>query len=360
MIKEIITTKQAIATLTIFIVSNNFLHNVHYYAKQDFWISFVFVIIFFMFILFAYSRIISLFPHENLLDIFRFLFGKVVGSIFYALLIIYAFTLAAFVTNHFTLFIQTITLPETPQYAYAICIVAVSMYIAKQGIESLGRWSLFSLPFIIGIFLLTVVLSVQLWNPDNLKPVFQSSVTVIAENTFDSISLLNQCVVFLLVFDTLKEPQKAKKIFYVSMAIGIAMIVITIFRNILVLGMRNNELLATASVSAVSVIQLKPFLERIEVIITIIFIICGIANVSVSLIGVCKGTAKLLKMESAQSLIVPIGVFLLMVSTNTFENIMQIFRYFPLYIYVAFPFQIIIPLAALITAEFKKNQIKAR
>ena len=271
------------------------------------------------------------------------------------------FSLGVFVTRHFTLFFQAITLPETPQYVFAICIILASIYIVKKGIETLGRWSLFSLPFIIFIFLLTIIFSVYLYNPANLKPLFQSDFSLIADNAFNSYSLpFGESVLFLLLFDSLQNGKKSLRVFYISLAIGVTVIMLAVFRNILVLGVENNRLLVSPSVGAVSIIQIISFVERIEVIITIMFIICGVVKVSACLIGASKGTAKLLKLDSDRPMIVPLGLLMLMLACNVFESLSHIVEWFNAYRVFFIPVQIIFPLATWITAEIKlKRQPKS-
>jgi len=352
--KEIITTKQAIAMIAMFIVGTSLIHIIQAKANQDFWIANLFVIIITLFIFFVYSRILSLFPQKNLLDINKILFGKIAGSIIYSSFVFYAFSLGAFVTRHITENIQIINLPETPQYVFAICTILVSIYIVKNGIETFGRWCLFSLPIIIFIFLITIFFSVNLFHPENLKPVFQSSISLIAENAHNTIILpFGECVVFLLLFDSLQNGKKTLKVFYIGMAIGITMIMLALFRNIMILGVENNMLLVSPSISAVSVIQLGSFIERIEVIISIIFIICGLTKVTVCLMGACKGMAKLLNLDADQPLIAPLGLLMLMLNFNAFENVMQLNEWFNVYKIYTLPFQIIFPFLIWITAEIK-------
>ena len=281
-------------------MGSGLLQSVHLKANQDFWIAYLVVLPITFFIFFMYSRIIILFPQKNLLEIFSFLYGKIAGNIIYGLYVFYAFTLGCIIPRHFTEFIQTISLPETPLYAYAICFILVSIYISRNGIKTLGRWSLFALPFIIYILLITIVFSINLFDLENLKPSFQSSVSLIADNAWSSFSLpFGECVLFLLLFDSLKDSKDAKKVFFIALPIGITLLVLGMFRNILVLGLANNKLLANASIGSVSVIQISSFFERMEVIITIIFIICGLVKETVFLLGASKGIAKLLKFDSS-------------------------------------------------------------
>ena len=65
--KEVITTKQAIAIMVMFMIGSALIHVVQQKAKQDFWIAYLIVMIVTLFMFFVYSRIISLFPQKSLL-----------------------------------------------------------------------------------------------------------------------------------------------------------------------------------------------------------------------------------------------------------------------------------------------------
>jgi spore germination protein KB len=295
----------------------------------------------------------------DFLDIHRFLFGKYLGGLIYGLYVFYAFTLGAFVTRHYCEFIQITSMPETPQYALAICIMLVGIYITRNGIETLGRWCLFSLPIILFIFMITVILSFGLFNYDNLKPMFQSGFPLIAENAYNAYVLpFGESVVFLLLLDSIQDRAKTHKSLYIGMILGTAMIIMAIFRNILVLGVANNKLLVSPSVSAVSIIQLGSFAERIEVIVSIIFTICGLAKISICLMGSCRGIAKLLNLSSNRLLSAPLGLLMLMLSFNAFENIMHLNEWFSVYRILFMPIQVLLPLVTWITAEAKSRSGK--
>ena len=351
MSKEVITTKQAIAIMVMFMLASALTHVFSSKAGRDFWIAYLAVIVFTLFIFFVYSRILSLFPQKNLLDIQRLLFGKIVGTLIYGSYVYYAFILGCVIPRHFTEFIQ-ISLPETPQYAYAICMVLVSIYIVKCGIETLGRWCLFSLPITVFIFIVTIVFSINLLDVQNLKPVFQSDIALIADNAFNSFTLpFGECVLFLLLFDSLKDSGKARKTYYVSLFMSVTMILLALFRNIMVLGVENSVLLDNTSVAAVSIIKIPFFVERIEVIITIIFIFCGLVKTTVLLMGASKGTAKLLNLDSALPLVAPLGLLMLAFSFNFFENAMHLNKWFGVYRVLFLPCQTISPIATWIAAE---------
>ncbi|HNX13368.1 MAG TPA: endospore germination permease [Oscillospiraceae bacterium] len=352
--KEVITAKQAIAMLVMFELGSALIHATHARDNQDFWLSYLAATVFALFTFFIYSRIMILYPGKNLLDINRELFGKVAGSIIFATYIFYAFSLGAFVTRHFTEVIQITSLPETPQYAFAICIILTCIYITRNGVETFGRWCLFALPVIIAIFSLTVVVSAYLFDFQNLKPVLQSDAFLIADNAFNNYSLpFGESVVFLLVIDSLNFRKKTLKVFYIGLILGAFLIAVATLRNILVLGMENIQLLTSASISAVSIIQLTSYLERIEIIVIINLIICGIAKIAVCLAGAVRGTAKLLNLNSERQLAAPIGLLMLMLSINVFKNAMQLNEWFDVYRWIFLPVQVLFPLVTWVIAEIK-------
>jgi spore germination protein KB len=69
--------------------------------------------------------------------------------------------------------------------------------------------------------------------------------------------------------------------------------------------------------------------------------------------GACKGIAKLLKLNSERQVIVPVGLLMLMLSFNVFENIMHLNEWVDPLRFFNIPFQLALPIITWITAEIK-------
>jgi len=118
--KSIISSKQAIYIMILFLVGSSAVTGVSTSSKQDSWISFLLAIVMAIPLILMYSRIIKLFPSKNLYDILYELFGKIGGLIFSLIYIIYSLQLSALVIRNFTEFFQMVSMKETPQYILAI------------------------------------------------------------------------------------------------------------------------------------------------------------------------------------------------------------------------------------------------
>lgn len=308
---------------------------------------------------FIYSRIIKLFPQKAFGDILKTVFGKVLGVIILALFVFYAFFVAANILRQLTEYIQITALPETPQYAFAICITLVCVYMLKLGIEVMGRWSMFILPVIVFIFLMAFLLSTYLMDFNHFKPVLHNSFQVIANNAYSYFTIpYGEAVVFLFLCDSLKEPAKTFKIFFVSLAAGTGVITLAIIRNIAALGVENIKYLTFPSFNAVRLIQIGSFIERIELIISVILTLCGFFKLCACLLAASKGMAHILHLNSNRATIAPLALLMLLLSPILFKSVMEMFDFSMVYSYFCFPFQVFLPLIIWITAEIKHKQNK--
>ncbi len=92
--KEVISKRQAISILIMFVFGSSVVMGVSSEAAQDAWASLLLAALFVVPLLLMYARVIRLCPDQDLFEIIDALFGKIVGKIFIALLCWYALTFA--------------------------------------------------------------------------------------------------------------------------------------------------------------------------------------------------------------------------------------------------------------------------
>jgi spore germination protein KB len=359
--KEIIPVKQAIALMVIFMMGSSVMMGGPREAQRDAWLAVLVSAAMALSVFFIYGRIIRLFPETDFLNILKACFGGVLGNFIYLLYILYAFYLGTLVIRNFTEFFQVSVLPETPQYVFGIAVIFVCIYMVKAGIEVLSRWSLFILPLLLAIIFLTILLALKKADFRFLQPFFQLPVPKLIESGFGQFSFpYGETVLFLMLFDSLKVGKKPFRAFYIPLAIFTALMLTVILRNLTVMGVANLKYASFPSYTAVSIIEVGTFLTRIEVIVSTVFLLCGIAKISVCLMAAAKGSARLLGIQTTRPVIAPIGVFMLFVSSVILKNTMEMFENISIYAYVAFPFQVAFPLLAWIIGEIKSKVHKGR
>jgi spore germination protein KB len=333
---------------TTFVVSGQ--HKV----KQDAWIAILIALLMSLPLIFIYGRLLRLFPNKNLFDIVEKVFGKVIGKIIILLYTFYFFHLGSLVIRNVTEFVQVVSFPETPQFFVALSLGILSIYMAKSGIEVLGRWTEFILPFLLFVLMVTILLSTSKFNFSNLQPVLYNGWKPVISNAFSIFFFpLGEIVIFTSLFDSLKSKNSAFKIYLLSLVIGSAIIFIVYIRNILVLGIPNLSQMYFPSYYSVSLINIGEFIQRIEVIISIVFILSGFAKTSVCLLTASIGVSKLFKLPDYKQICAPVCFLMINLSIVIYSSTMEMFEWIEVYEYYASLFQIIFPLIALITARIR-------
>lgn len=359
MVKEKITSNQAIAIITAFIFGSSVIFGVSSEAKQDSLIALFLAMFLSLPIIIMYARIIKLYPEMGLYDIIRQLFGKIIGNIIIIIMTWYAMHLCAIVLRDFSEYIKITTLFKTPEIMIIIILLIVSIYIAKSGMVILGSWALIILPIIVLMVALTLLFSVNIIEMQNFLPIMETKLKDMSLAVYKLISYpLAETVLFLPLAGFLKKKDSPYKIYLTSIIFGCIIFFLVIFRNLTVLG--SNLIMETyfPSFAATRIIELGNFFTRVEGAVTINFLFAGVTKITVCLIAASLGISKLLSITNYKKIIVPTGLLILALSSIIFTNIIELMDFTEIYHIYAFPFQIIIPLIIWITAEIKHKQNK--
>ena len=191
------------------------------HARQDIWIATIIAIVVASLIITVYGRISSLFPGKNIYEILDLLFGKVFGRILLLSFIFYAFSLGALVIRNFSEFVRIVSLPETPLCIFAFSAVVINIFAVRGGIELLGRFLSIFFPVYIIMIAVVTILSIPLFNFDNLKPVLYNGMKPVLAASFNIVTFpFAEVVVFLCLMGNLRKNSSAYKVYYSSLFIS--------------------------------------------------------------------------------------------------------------------------------------------
>ncbi len=360
MVKEKITSNQAIAIITAFLFGSSVIFGVSTEAKQDSWIALILAMFLSLPIIIMYARIIKLYPDMGLYDIVHQLFGKIIGNIIVVLMTWYAIHLCAMVLRNFSEYIKITTLFKTPEILIIIVLLLVSIYISKSGMTIFGSWALIILPIIVLMVVFTIIFSLNIVDIKNFLPIMETKLKGMALATYKIISYpLTETVLFLPLAGFLKKKDSPYKIYITAIIFGCLIFSFVMFRNLTVLGSTLIMETYFPSFAATRIIELGNFFTRIEGAVTINFLFAGIAKITVCLIAASLGISKLLSIPNYKKIVVPTGLLILALSTIIYTNIIEMMDFIEIYYIYAFPFEIIIPLIIWITAEIKYKQNKS-
>lgn len=353
--KEKISDIQGINLVILFIFGSTLVMGTGGMAKNDMWIAILLAILFSVPVLLMYSRILYRYPGKDLYDILEEVFGKFIGRIFSIIFIWFFLHLGSLVLRNFGEFINTVSLPETPKIVPIIIFAFVCILGVKSGIETLAKCSGYFMIFNLLFIIIMTFLAIPKTNPENLLPIMSNGIKPILRGAFSAFSFpFVELVVFMMVFDSLGKPSSSYRVYLKALIIGGLIVALLAMRNIMILGAETLGAIYFPSYVAVSRINVGNFLQRLEISVTIVFLLTGFIKISICLLAATKGLSKLFGYKDYRFFVTPVGLLMVNLAYLIYGNIMEMFEWArEIWPYYAFPFQVILPLIILIAVEIK-------
>lgn len=352
--KEQITAKQGILMITLYIIGSSSVVGGINEAKQDSWLGLIVGAVMALPLILIYARLHKLRPDQNLFDIIEWVFGKYVGKVLILLFSWYALHLCALVTRNFYEYVITVSMHQTPPFFFVLFVAVIGILVAKAGIEVTGRLSVFFFPGICITILLTVVMGIPFFDMEHIKPVLYDGIAPLIDGAFSMFSFpFAELIMFTMVFSTFRLNKSPSKIYTFGLGFGLLFLLLISLRNLLILGSSVMNSQYYPSLSAVKVIQMGTFFERIEIIVSVVFVICGFIKACICAIAASQGVAKVFKIENYRTIVSPIILIVEILAILFFKSSMEMFDWLKIYKYYAIPFQIIFPVIIWVIAEIK-------
>lgn len=354
--KEIITQKEGICLLTLFVMGSSVILGIALRAKNNAWIAGIAGLIMSMPAILIYARILHLFPGMDLYEILDSVWGKVIGRIVSILYILYAFYLGAIVLRDFGEFVNSVAFIETPMAFILLSASFVAITAVRSGIEVIARISTAIVPVSIFVIVLMQILSLPISKFDNIKPILGEGLEPVFSAAFSAFSFpFAETVVFMGIYYTIEKNKSVTKVFLLGLLLGGAVVIVQSLFNTFVLGEAKDNFYFPSYVTA-SRIRIGDFLQRVEGTMAIAFLCTSIIKISACLFVTCKGIASIFRLHHYTFIAIQTGLLMTYASILLYDNIVEM-TYFTseIYAFFALPFQIIIPLLLWIFAEIKSK-----
>jgi len=354
---EVISERQGVILITLFIIGSTFLIGSGAQAKQDSWIAIIIAMSWSVILLLMFSRILSIYPGKDLFDILQIVLGKFIGKLISIIMIWFAFHLGTLVIRNLSEFTNTLVFPDTPVVVPMIFFTILLIWGLKEGIEVLGRWSELFIWLVFIIFLLTSILSISGMDINKLKPILNNGLTSLLKGSFSSFSFpFGETVIFTMVFSNISKAKNYNKTFIVGLGLGGIFVFIATIRNLLVLGSETVSRMYFPSNMSTSLIHVGDLLQRLEMGSATILLICTFIKTIICLFAVCKGISKVFGFDDYKFIVTPVTLLVFNFSFFIYKSTMEMSYWgFNIYPYYSFGFEFIIPLVVFILVEIKNN-----
>lgn len=361
--KTVISNRQGICLIILFMSGSSLVLSSAKEAERDIWIAVIMGLVIAFLIVAMYSRILLKFPNKNLYEIIVSVFGRVLGSVINLIFIFYTLYLGALVLVNFSMFIGVVGLEYTPQKVVAFTIIILVIYGVKKGIEVLGRWSEFFARIIYPIIIIVTLLMLIMVDVNNFKPILANGIKPVLEGTFSIVTFpFAEIIVFTLIFNSksISGTKNIYRTFLSGFLLGGILVSIISVVSFVALGPYAYNSSYFPIYSAVSRINIKDILQRIEIIIAVTFLIGGFIKLCVCVLACSNGFVSLLKLKDYKFIVTPVSLIILIVSLTTYKSMMEMVTGVENFKYFAILVQLILPLFILFAIEiklkFKKNK----
>ncbi len=284
------------------------------YAKQDAWIaSFASLVIGVGFI-YLFNHLSSLYPNKTFVEFAETILGKWFGRIISFLYLSYFFLLSALLLRELGDFLTTQIMVETPIQMVMIAFILISMIGVKLGIEVISRTAIIFFPWTILLLLLLFVFLIPEITLSNIQPIFGEGFKAISRATYSNLGLpYLELAVFLMITTFVKNKGNLKKSFYKGTIIGGLILSILIIFSLLVLGADFTSRHSYPSYVLGKKISIGTVLERLEVIVAIIWFFSMFFKLTICYYGITLGFAQVFRLREYKILVSPLA-FLIVAS----------------------------------------------
>lgn len=356
--KEVISDFQGICLVILFISGSTLALPTGSAAGSDLWLAILLALIIAIPLYMVYARLLSLYPGKDLFDILEIVFGKVFGKAIALIFVLYTFSLGVLILRDQGEFLITLSLPETPMIVPMIIIIILCVMAVKAGIEAMGRWATLFVMLNGPIPTITILMLIPLMDISNIQPILFNGVKPLLRGTLDALSFpFGDTVVFLMIFFALKSKKSSYNVLIKGLLFGGILIAGVSLAEILVLGQDLYLANYYPNHSVASKVSIGDILQRLEVVAIVATITSYFLKLSVCLLAVVNGIAKILDFKDYRFIVIPTALLMCNVSYFIFDSIMAKYMWnSEVGTYYFLPFQVFLPIVILIAAEIKKRQ----
>lgn len=353
--KTEISSKQMEATIALYLIGSSLLSSGAGEAKQDTWICVILGFALSVPLIWVHSRILELYPGRSYFGNIVRALGGPLGKAVCAVLLIYIFHLAGLVLRIFAEFIHIVNMTDTPLIAISAVVTAVWVYVMSNRLYVMARISKFMFPFLTVTVILTILLSIPIMDPGNLRPVLGSGLKNLTMGTVTSLMLpFSEVLVCAPMFLESDRNESVFPVFFRGALWGFLVLLGADLRNLLVLGYSAGTFLFP-SYEAVSIIRLGDFFTRVEVLIGLILLLAGFVKNGVILYTCCDGLREVFRYRDWEPLAGPSALVILTLSELVHSSTEELAGWVPYHIFYVMPFQVLIPVLILIVGKIRKK-----
>ncbi|WP_409342928.1 endospore germination permease [Paenibacillus sp. MBLB4367] len=291
-------------------------------AKQDAWMSGLVGLLAGLLIVYLIGTVSRQHPRLNLIEYNAKILGRWIGTAVSLLFLVYIFYNAVGLVRIIGDFMATQIIPETPIDAVHILFLAVIVMSLRLGLETVARAGEFFLPWFVLLFIGMVLFLAPQADAKQLQPIFEDGIKPILRGSlFAATNPYVELTGFLMIFPYVNKTEKLRKYFVSGALLGGIVLVVIIALSVLVLGADYTSRNMYPSYTLAKQISIGHFIERLEAIMAVMWIITVFIKTSIFAYILQMGLAQILKLKDSRMLALPLTMLIAVFATAFSPNI---------------------------------------
>ncbi len=305
-------------------------------ALQDAWISALITLFFSLLFTTLIAFLSKQFPKKTIVEYSQYLLGKWPGRALSLIFLWLFLQLSVIEIRIYGEIINIDFLPDTPLIVIMGIMVLTATISVYKGIKVIGRTAdiLFFIFFLMILSLLFIPLAG--FNGNNLQPILARGWEPAIRGSLVPIAMISQVWVIGVITPDILNPEKIIKTSCIAIGSSIGLLVVFSLLTIGNLGAFRGSRSVYPVFSLIRSIEISQFLERAELLIIFAWGMGHFITVSTYLYVGSKSLYQLLDLDNYNSLIWPMAVFWILVTTAGFENMFELNKFLSPKIYAPY------------------------
>jgi spore germination protein (amino acid permease) len=284
-------------------------------AKNDAWVSVLIGILAGVILVGLYLALSHLVPGKTIVEICFAVLGKWLGFIAALLFFLFTFVLTILVMRNLGEFLTASMFPETPISAIHLVYLLVVIMGVRYGLSNIARTMDIFYPLTVLLFIVFALLLLPELHFNNLLPVMANGVSPIANASYSYISFPSmEYILFLMILPKVEQGWDRSKAYLQGVVLGGLVLFVITLLCLLVMGAEMTASNIYASFELAKIIKIGQFLQRIEVIIAVIWFVTSFCKLIICFYTMIESFSQSFNLKQSRLLLWPWGMVVLAIS----------------------------------------------
>ena len=321
-------------------------------------INIIYVGIIALLITFILYKLIKNFPSSDIIDISEYLGGKSFKTIIGIVFIAYFMLSSGILLRNFCECLKIVYYPMTSLIFILLAFIVAICIVLKYKFPTISKVNLIIMPLAVISIIFLFMANIGHFTFENIFPIFGDSLFNTFITGLGNLSAFGGISLIYFIPPYLKEPDKMKKIFLSSIALGAIylLISVSIILFMFIFLLHTNGIMPLYS--AARYIEFGTFFQRLESVFLLIWILQMVCYLTITIKVAMSIFKKVTDIKNDKSLILVFGLLLLSIALLPKDYAVSKFIEDTVYKYTMLSIILILGISILILANIKKKRKK--